>query len=161
MAHEVVDSLHWLQMQETQRNQRRYHIDEVGEIFDLAARLDELAAPNGLSHDELLRVADEVGISRAAVERAIAEERAERRRMSKQTRRAVRRRMRFIRHATIYAVVVTSLLLIDALSGGGWWFYYVAAMWGAVLALQGMRFFTRKSGPVEEALMRREPTYES
>ncbi len=148
-------------MQETQRSQRRYHIDEVGEIFDLAARLDELAAPNGLSHDELLRVADEVGISRAAVERAIAEERAERRRMSKQARRAVRRRMRFIRHATLSAVVVTRLLLIDAVSGGGWWFYYVAAIWGAVLALQGMKFLTRRSGPIEQALMERSLSYEA
>jgi hypothetical protein len=52
-------------------------------------------------------------------------------------------------------------LLIDAVSGGGWWFYYVAAIWGAVLALQGMKFLTRRSGPIEQALMERSLSYEA
>jgi hypothetical protein len=150
-----------MKMHDMQRHDRQYSLDEVGEIFDLAARLDELASPNGLSYDELLRVADEVGISRAAMERAVVEDRANRRRMSKKARKAVRRRMRFIRHATVYAVVVTSLLLVDALSGGGWWFYYVAAIWGAALVLQGMKFLTRRSGPIEHAMMERSLSYEA
>jgi len=125
-------------------------------MIDLAARLDDLATPDGLSYDELVRVADEVGISRAAIERAVVADRTERRHATKQARKRVRRRMRFIRHATVYAVVVSSLLLIDALNGGGWWFFYIAAIWGAALALQGVKFLTRKSGPVEQALMSRE-----
>lgn len=145
---------------EMERYERRYSLDEVGEIIDLAARLDELATSNGLSYDEMLRVADEVGISQAAVERAVAQERASRRRSAKQAKKQVRRRMRFIRHATVYLVVVSSLLLIDALSGGGWWFYYVAAIWGAVLALQGMKFLTRRSGPLEQRMMERQLSYE-
>lgn len=136
--------------------EQRFSVEEVGELIDLAARLDELATSDGLSYDELIRVADEVGISQTAVERAIVEDRADRRRMTKRARKQVRRRMRFIRHTTVYAVVVSALLLVDALGGGGWWFFYVAAMWGAVLALQGMRFLTRKSGPVEQALLSRE-----
>jgi hypothetical protein len=137
-------------------DEQRFSVEEVGELIDLAARLDEFATSNGLSYDELIRVADEVGISRTAVERAVVEDRAERRRMTKRARKQVRRRMRFIRHATVFSIVVSTLLLIDALGGGGWWFYYVAAIWGAILALQGMRFLTRKSGPVEQALMDRE-----
>jgi hypothetical protein len=141
-------------------NERRFSVEEVGELIDLAGRLDDLATSSGLSYDELLRVADEVGISRVAIERAVVEERADRRRMNKQARKQVRRRMRFIRHVTVYLVVVSSLLLIDALSGGGWWFYYVAAIWGAMLGLQGMRFLTRRSGPIEQAMMERELSYE-
>lgn len=137
-------------------NERRFSVEEVGELMDLAGRLDDLATSTGLSYDELLRVADEVGISRAAIERAVVEERADRRRINKQARKQVRRRMRFIRHVTVYLVVVSSLLLIDALGGGGWWFYYVAAIWGAMLALQGMKFLTRRSGPIEQAMMERE-----
>jgi hypothetical protein len=136
--------------------EQRFSVEEVGELIDLAARLDELATGSGLSYDELVRVADEVGISQTAIEQAVAEDRAQRRRAAKSTRRQVRRRMRFIRHATVYAVVVSALLLVDALGGGGWWFFYVAAIWGAVLALQGMRFLTRKSGPLERALLSRE-----
>jgi dephospho-CoA kinase len=135
---------------------QRFSVEEVGELIELAARLDELAASDGLSYDQLIRVADEVGISQAALERAVVEDRAERRRMTKRTRKQVRRRMRFIRHATVYAVVVSALLLVDALGGGGWWFFYVAAIWGAALALQGTRFLTRKSGPVEQALLSHE-----
>ena len=143
-------------MRELQPYERRYSVEEVGELIDLAARLDELATSDGLLHDDLLRVAEEVGISPAAIERALVEERANRRRMTKQARKQVRRRMRFIRHAVVYAVVVSSLFLIDALNGGGWWFFYVAALWGALLALHGMRFLTRKSGPVERGLVSRE-----
>ena len=143
-------------MSELQRQQRRFSTDEVGELIDLAARLDDLVDSSGLSYDELVRVAGEVGISREAIERAIATDRAERRRLAKQAKKRVRRRMRFVRHTVVYAVVVSSLLLIDALNGGGWWFYNVAALWGALLALQGMKFLTRKSGPVEEAMLSRQ-----
>ncbi len=143
-------------MREIQPYERRYSVEEVGELIDLAARLDELATSDGLLHEDLLRVADEVGISPAAIERAVVEDRANRRRMTKQARKRVRRRMRFVRHTIVYAVVVSSLFLIDALNGGGWWFFYVAALWGALLALHGMRFLTRKSGPVERGLVSRE-----
>jgi len=143
-------------MRELQPYERRFSAEEVGELIDLAARLDELATSDGLVYDDLLRVADEVGISPAAIERAVVEDRASRRRITKQARKRVRRRMRFVRHTVVYAVVLSSLLLIDALNGGGWWFYYVAALWGAALALQGTRFLTRRSGLVEEGMLERE-----
>jgi hypothetical protein len=143
-------------MRELQPYERRYSVDEVGELIDLAARLDELATSDGLVYDDLLRVADEVGISPKAIERAVVEDRATRRRMTKQARKRVRRRMRFVRHTVVYAVVVSSLFLIDALNGGGWWFFYIAALWGAALALQGTRFLTRRSGLVEEGMLERE-----
>ena len=143
-------------MRELQADEQRFSVEEVGELIDLAARLDELATSDGLVYDDLLRVADEVGISPKAIERAVVEDRATRRRMTKQARKRVRRRMRFVRHTVVYAVVVSSLFLIDALNGGGWWFFYVAALWGAALALQGTRFLTRRSGPVEEGMLERE-----
>ena len=143
-------------MRELQPYERRFSVAEVGELIDLAARLDELVTSDGLAYDDLLRVADEVGISPKAIERAVVEDRATRRRMTKQARKRVRRRMRFVRHTIVYAVVVSSLFLIDALNGGGLWFFYVAALWGAALALQGSRFLTRRSGPVEEGMLERE-----
>ena len=143
-------------MRELEADEQRFSVEEVGELIDLAARLDELTTSDGLLYDDLLRVADEVGISPTAIESAVVQFRANRRRTTKQARKRVRRRMRFVRHAIVYAVVVSSLLLIDALNGGGWWFFYVASLWGALLALQGMRFLTRKLGPVEQALLSRE-----
>jgi hypothetical protein len=144
---------------DVQRQERRFPRDEVGEIIDLAARLDDLVedpTDQGLSLEQLVHVADEVGISRQAVERAVAEERKRRSTGERDTRKRVRRRMRFVRHAMVYALVVSALLLIDVLNGGGWWFFYVAALWGAVLALQAMRFMTRRRGPLEQALLDRE-----
>jgi hypothetical protein len=144
---------------ERQRQERRFPRDEVGEIIDVAARLDELAdgasAP-GLTFDQLVRVASEVGISRHAVERAVSEARKRRSADEREALKRVRRRMRFVRHAMVYALVVSALLLIDVLNGGGWWFYYIAALWGAMLAIQGMRFLTRRRGPLEAAMLERE-----
>ena len=46
------------------------------------------------------------------------------------------------------------IALIDAINGGGWWFFYIAGGWGIALALHGMRFATRKDGPVEKIVAR-------
>jgi 2TM domain len=143
-------------MTQTRRIQRTFSSEEVGELIELAARLDDLVESGGLDYDHLVQVADEVGISRQAIDRAVGSERMTRRAEEKRARRRVRRRMRLVRHTVVYAVVVSSLLLIDALDGGGWWFYYVASIWGAVLALQATRFITRKSGPLERAFLSRE-----
>ena len=86
----------------------------------------------------------------------MAEERKRRSADERDARKRVRRRMRFVRHAMVYALVVSALLLIDALNGGGWWFFYVAALWGAILAIQAMRFMTRRKGPLEQAMLDRE-----
>jgi len=139
-----------------QRQGQRFPRDEVGDIIDIAARLDDLVddpADLGLTFEQLVHVADEVGISRNAVERAVSDRRKKRSVDERDARKRVRRRMRFVRHTMAYALVVSALLLIDALNGGGWWFYYVAALWGALLAIQGMRFLTRRKGPFERAML--------
>lgn len=144
---------------DAQQQERRFPRDEVGDIIDVAARLDDLVndpTDRGLTFEQLVHVADEVGISRAAVERAVREEGKRRSIDAREAKKRVRRRMRFFRHAMVYALVVTALLLIDVLNGGGWWFFYVAALWGAVLAIQAMRFLTRRKGPLEQALLERE-----
>jgi hypothetical protein len=144
---------------DVQRQERRFPRDEVGEIIDLAARLDDLvedSADQGLTLEQLVHVADEVGISRQAVEQAVSQERKRRSTDERDARKRVRRRMRFVRHAMVYALVVSALLLIDVLNGGGWWFFYVAALWGAVLAIQALRFLTRRKGPLEQAMIDRE-----
>ncbi len=144
---------------DVQRQEQRFPRDEVGEIIDLAARLDDLVedpTDRGLTLEQLVHVADEVGISRQAVESAVGEDRKRRSANAREARKRVRRRMRFVRHAMVYALVVSALLLIDVLNGGGWWFFYVAALWGAVLAIQAMRFMTRRRGPLEQAMLDRE-----
>jgi DNA-binding phage protein len=141
-----------------QGQEQRFPREDVGDIIDLAARLDDLVEDPtdlGLTFEQLVRVAGEVGISRDAVERAVRDQRRQKTVDEREAKKRVRRRMRFIRHILVYLVVVSSLFLIDALNGGGWWFFYIAALWGAVLAIQGMRFVTRRKGPLEQAMLER------
>ena len=143
---------------DAQQHERRFPRDEVGDIIDVAARLDDLVedpTDRGLTLDQLVHVAAEVGISRHAVEKAIREEGKRRAVDDREARKRIRCRMRFVRHALAYIIIVSSLLLVDALNGGGWWFFYVAALWGALLAIQALRFLTRKKGPLEQAMLER------
>ena len=143
---------------DAQQQERRFPRDEVGDIIDIAARLDDLVddpTDRGLTLDQLVHVAAEVGISRGAVQKAIREEGKRLAIDDREARKRIRRRMRFVRHALAYIVIVSSLLLVDALNGGGWWFFYVAALWGAILAIQALRFLTRKKGPLEQAMLER------
>jgi hypothetical protein len=142
-----------------QRQEQRFPREEIGDIIDLAARLDDLVddpTDLGLTLEELVSVAGEVGISRQAVERAVLDQRRQRKADDREAKKRVRRRMRFVRHVLAYVLVVSALFLIDVLNGGGWWFFYIAALWGALLAIQGMRFLTRRKGPLEKAMLERE-----
>lgn len=142
-----------------QQQERRFPRDEVGDIIGLAARLDDLVdepADRGLSFEQLALVAEELGISRTAVERAVHDRRKRQSVDERMARGRVRRRMRFVRHVAAYVSVVSALLLIDTLNGGGWWFFYVAALWGAFLAIHALRFLTRRKGPLEQAMLERE-----
>lgn len=133
---------------------RRYGREETADILDLAAALESSDAERrlDLSRDDLYRIASELGISVAAVDAAIDDAERSGRVDARSSRKAVRRRMRFIRHALAYTITVSILALADALGGGGWWFFYIAAVWGIALALHAMRFVTRRNGPLEQRL---------
>ena len=59
-----------------------------------------------------------------------------------------------MRHAMAFTIVVAVLATVDALDGGGWWFIYIAGIWGIALALYGLRFATRRNGPLERWIRR-------
>jgi hypothetical protein len=74
-------------------------------------------------------------------------------------RRRVRQRLDFYRHVVTFAFVVGGLAVIDWLTGGDWWVQWVAAIWGAVLVLQGFSLFISPGlwgRDVEERMVRRE-----
>jgi len=136
----------------------QFDSEEVTQLLELATRLEQTGAPDpdqGLTYDQLVRVAGELGISEDAVQQAISERGRGVRAEVKAVQRRVRRQMRFLRHLTVYLVVVAGLFLIDLAGGGRWWFYWVAGLWGIVLALHGLRFVTRRGGPMERYLRSR------
>ena len=136
-------------MQRGRAHDNGFTSDDVGEVIGLAARLDELSEANGLTLGQLASVADELGVSRRSLIAAVRRRSRQQRADSRARARQVRRRMRFIRHLTVYLVTIAALLVMDAAGGGGWWFFYPAALWGAVVVLHGMRFVTGRRGPVE------------
>jgi fatty acid desaturase len=74
-------------------------------------------------------------------------------------RRRVRRRLEFYRHVATFAVIVGGLALLDWATGGGWWVQWVAAIWGALLALQFLNTFIAPplwGRDAEERMVRRE-----
>lgn len=136
---------------------RRYGRDETADILDLAAALETTRDDrrNDLTRNDLYRIADELGISASSVDAAIDGRTREAKMGARASRSSLRRRMRFIRHASAYVVTVAILAAVDALGGGGWWFFYVAAVWGVVLALHATRFVTRRDGPLERRIAAR------
>ncbi len=134
----------------------RYTADEAGELIQLATKLDDLVERDDLSYEQVVKVAEELGITRRAVSRAVKARERQDRIDTKVAQRTVRRKLRFIRHTAAYVLGVGALVLIDILGGGGWWFFYAAAVWGVVLALHALRFVTGRRGPLERYLTDRE-----
>jgi hypothetical protein len=132
----------------------RFDREEAAEILDLAAAIEELERGDDLdlTISQVESIASELGISERSVRRAIDTRRRDDKQAAKLSRRSLKRRMRFIRHASAYAVSVSILALVDALDGGRWWFFYVAGFWGILLALHALRFVTRPDGPVERRI---------
>ncbi len=143
-----------LSMDRIRQDTRRFDRDETADILDLAGELEARMPGDDfdLGRSDIYRIAAELGISMEIVDRAIRELDRTQRSEAKASRRSVRRRMRFLRHALAYAITVAILAAVDVLDGGGWWFYYVAAIWGIALALHALRFATRRNGPLERRL---------
>ena len=133
-----------------------FNRDESADIIDLAASIEAETRGDdlGLLAADIRRIAAELGISEDSVDAALARRGEQANATVRTNKKVTKRRMRFVRHAMVFAVVVTGLALIDAINGGGWWFFYIAGGWGIALALHGMRFATRKDGPVEKMVAR-------
>ncbi|MBN1606968.1 MAG: 2TM domain-containing protein [Polyangiaceae bacterium] len=107
---------------------RRYTDDEARAIFERALGAEANAT---LGHEDLVAAAAEVGISRDAVERAVAEvETQQAERMAKASVLS-RRRRGLLNHFIVYFVINGFLFLINWLtSPGAWWFLFPVAAWG-------------------------------
>ncbi len=132
----------------------RFDREEAAEIIDLAAAIEELEKGDDLDLTvaQVQSVASELGISERSVQRAIDTRRRDEKKAAKLSKRSLKRRMRFFRHASGYIVTVSILAVIDAIDGGRWWFFYIAGFWGILLSLHALRFVTRRNGPVERSM---------
>jgi 2TM domain len=114
-------------------DERRYSDQEVRAILDRAVRQDPA---EGLSHDDLLEAAREVGISSGAVEQAALEVEQGRELERARERVLARRRVGFVSHLWSFVSVQVLLFAINMVtSPGHWWFMYALLGWGVGLLL--------------------------
>ncbi|WP_437970685.1 2TM domain-containing protein [Sorangium sp. So ce260] len=110
---------------------RRYTEAEVRAILERALRDTE---GRDVGHDELVAAAEEIGISRDAIEaasRGIEHVRGE-----EDARAAIlaRRRRGFRSHLFSFLLVNAFLFAVNALTPGPWWFFWPLLAWGLGLA---------------------------
>ena len=122
-------------------SKRTYTQEEVNEILKRAMKQQTLQK-QGLSHDELVEMANEVGIDRAAVESATAELVETRNDVLAREKEAndlaeERGRLfnRFVSSLFLYVVICGALFFIDTRFTGGQWYYWPALGWGIALLL--------------------------
>jgi 2TM domain len=137
---------------------RRFTKEELGEVIELATRLEQSRRPTddpGVSLQDLRTIAAELGISDAALLEAVAaqlEARDEvKARLDTQAKRDARWR-EMVRawklHLAVYLSTMAGLFVIDVSSDGAIDFVmYPAAAWGIAILIHGATVWTdRPSG---------------
>lgn len=150
----------------------RYSDAEVEEILRRAIERQQKDV-TGVSHDDLVAAAGEIGIAAADVEAAVAEVRAGKTgeaparadvaespavvdddaALDAQDRKS--RRARFTRHLATYVVVNAFLAGMNVLTGGQWWVLWVILGWGIGVALQGLGLLLPEDPRRRERRLRR------
>jgi len=121
---------------------RTYTQEEVTEILKRAMKQQNMQK-EGLSHDELVEMAGEVGIDRAALESATAElveTKADQLAREDDARALAEERSRlfagFVSSLFFYLVICGALYFIDTRFTGGTWYFWPALGWGIALLFQ-------------------------
>ncbi|HMI88938.1 MAG TPA: 2TM domain-containing protein [Polyangiaceae bacterium] len=120
-------------------SKRTYTQEEVTEILKRAMKQQSLQK-QGLTHEELVEMANEVGIDRGAVESATAElveTRADELARQAEASELAQERSRlfngFVSSLFFYLVICGALFFIDTRFTGGHWYYWPALGWGIAL----------------------------
>jgi hypothetical protein len=123
-------------------SKRTYTQEEVTEILKRAMKQQSMQK-QGLSHEELVEMANEVGIDRAAVESATAElveTRADELARQEQETELAQQRSRlfngFVSSLLFYLVLCGALFFIDTKFTGGQWYYWPALGCAIALVMQ-------------------------
>jgi hypothetical protein len=113
----------------------------------IIARAAKMGHSDTVSRAELLRIADQMGISPGVLSKAIEAERKERTKAERKEKKRKRYIKGLISHLLSYAIVITFLFIIDLISGPGWWFYWPMLGWGIGIAFHAMPMILRIIDP--------------
>lgn len=128
----------------SKRGGRQYTDEEVRAILERALRHDQ---SRGVSHEDLVAAAEEIGVSRAAIEAAAGE--LEGRQGEADARAAIvaRRRKGFQSHLFSFIAVNAFLFAINLLTPGPWWFFWPLLAWGLGLAFHARAALSTEVSP--------------
>jgi 2TM domain len=113
---------------------RTYTDDEVREILHRAA--DHGEGGGGLSREELIEAAHDVGIEASAVQAAIGSMELDREVGEEVALQRKRERKSLVSSFLTWAIITGGLLAMRLFDAGGWWFVWPMGVWAVVLLLR-------------------------
>lgn len=116
----------------------------------IIARAAKMSRSETVTREELIRIADQMGITPAAVEKAIAEDKQERVKTERVEKKRKRYLRRFYSHLTTYTLMITFLFIIDVITGPGWWFYWPMLGWGIGITFHALPLILNKIHSADE-----------
>lgn len=129
---------------------RRYSQEEVEAILQRALHRQQGNAAGGISHDDLIATARELGIDPAQLELAIMEqsevgttENAKRTWLAQQKRS-------YFEHLRSYLIINTVLIVINIMTGGDFWAIWPILGWGIGLAFDTANTFWPNDKEIEK-----------
>jgi len=122
---------------------RRYSDEEAREILERAMDSDQ-AMESGLTQQDLVEAAAEVGISSESMARAAEELRVEGLAKERLEERKLGRRRRWWGSLATFAAVNSFLFVLDAMTAGGPWWQWPVIGWGFFVMLGGLRAYLPK-----------------
>jgi hypothetical protein len=132
---------------------RRYSEDEVSAIVRRA--LEGRSANGGITHDDLVNIAAQSGISREQIEQAIEEQETLGRLDSAKAEWLKRHRAEFFGHLRAYLIVIFMLMIINLMTSRGYfWFVWPAMGWGIGLAFHASDTFFVSKEKIERGARR-------
>ena len=134
---------------------RSYTQDQVNAILRRALEQHKDAA-DGLSHDQLVETAKEVGIDPAALSAAIDADERERGRQELVEKWRSGRKAALTAMWISWAAVNLLTFGINMLAGGPWWFLWVLIPWGLAMVFPSMRLMRAPTQREIDRLQQRE-----
>lgn len=136
-------------------SKRRYSEQEMKEILHRA--LEREQEEDGITHEEMLAAASEIGVDRAAIDEAVADIAAKKKMLAQadaatESKKLVERDARraglhaFFRSLVTYLVIGGGLYFVYQRFPGSSWYFWMMLFWGIGVALQLTRVFFPHAG---------------
>lgn len=131
---------------------RKYTQEEVSAILRRA--LERQGTSSGITHDELIDTARELGIDPIALEAAITEQGSVGEYEAARAEYLIHRRQKFFEHLRSYLIVNFVLFCIDIVVSEGTWFFWPLFGWGIGVAFDATDTFWPKEKDIDRGARR-------